>query len=217
MSRTQIGAIARRSGVQLPDSAMVEGAIERAQSESSPMLFNHVMRSALFAEMFAGMRPQAKDREVIAVSSILHDIGLTDQKHQCEERFEVRSAHAARAFALGQGVSDARAWLIWDTVALHTHDLNLYKQDEAWAVQMGILADVVGAGADLLDVSAMERILTLFPRLGFKKGFYDLLSAEARSAPPPPFHPTTMILHHDCGSLSIPNARDLIAHAPFDD
>ncbi len=217
MSQTQIETIATCTGVRLPDSAIVERAIERAQSESSPMLFNHVMRSALFAEMFSEMRPRANDREVIAVSSILHDIGLTDQKHQCEERFEVRSAHAARAFALGQGASDARAWLIWDTVALHTQDLNLYKQDEAWAVQMGILADVVGAGTDLLDASAIERILTQFPRLDFKKGFYDLLSAEAKSVPPPPFHPTAMILHHDCGSLSVPDARDLIAQAPFDD
>lgn len=217
MSRTQIHAIAKRSGVRLPDSTMVERAIERAQSESSPMLFNHVMRSALFAEMFSALRPRVKDRELIAVSTILHDIGLTDQKRQREDRFEIRSAHAARAFALGHGADDARAWLIWDTVALHTHDLNLYKQDEAWAVQMGILADVVGAGIDLLDASAVERILALFPRLGFKKGFYELLSAEAGGAPPPPFHPTAMILHHDCGSLSVPNARELIANAPFDD
>lgn len=40
-------------------------------------LFHHVLRSWIFATRIAAMHAIAYDAEVVAVSTILHDIGLT--------------------------------------------------------------------------------------------------------------------------------------------
>jgi hypothetical protein len=46
------GAIPRRAlaGVDVPDTPLVRRAIDYAHASSEPYLFNHVMRSWLFAE-----------------------------------------------------------------------------------------------------------------------------------------------------------------------
>ncbi|WP_194955143.1 HD domain-containing protein [Sphingopyxis solisilvae] len=216
-SRRISDEIAERTGICLPDTKLVAEAIEKAYANGSPMLFNHVMRSALFAHAFTDQRPNSEDRELIIVSAVLHDLGLAEHRCPGIERFEIRSANLARDFAVERGMAGDRAWLLWDIIALHPYDFNLHKEDEAWAVQMGILADVVGAGIDLIDPAVVARIVACYPRLNFKSGFYRLLASEAATSPPPPCHPVTMIRYHELGEYDVPNARDLIAGAPFDD
>src|SRR4029078_5232986 len=65
------------AGVSVPDSALITTAIEYARRLSEPYLFNHAMRSWLFAELMGRMKGLDYDREVVAVGTILHDIGLT--------------------------------------------------------------------------------------------------------------------------------------------
>jgi hypothetical protein len=59
------------------------------------------------------------DAEVVAVGSLLHDIGLTSS-FTGPKRFEIEGADAARVFAREQGLDDRRVQLIWDTVALNS-------------------------------------------------------------------------------------------------
>ena len=67
------------AGIKVADSAVVHDAIELARSSSSPFLFNHVMRSWLFGVLIAEGTQPAPDPEILAVSAILHDLGLTDR------------------------------------------------------------------------------------------------------------------------------------------
>src|SRR5262245_17844686 len=116
------------AGVTLLDSPLIEAAIEYAQRLSEPYLFNHAMRSWLFAELIGRTKKIDYDREVVAVGSILHDIGLTAGVSG-PNRFEVNGADAARSFITGRGLSDRRAQLIWDLVALNsTPSLALHKE-----------------------------------------------------------------------------------------
>src|ERR1700741_2369299 len=64
------------AGVAVPDSPLVSRAIEYARENSEPYLFNHVMRSWLFAVSLARQKGTAHDEEVLAVATILHDLGL---------------------------------------------------------------------------------------------------------------------------------------------
>src|ERR1043165_10251241 len=59
------------------------------------------------------------DHEVVATGTILHDIGLT-ARVSGPNRFEVNSADAALSFVKGEGLSDRRAQLIRDLVALNS-------------------------------------------------------------------------------------------------
>jgi len=75
------------AGIKVIDSRMVHDAIELARSSSEPYLFNHAMRSWLL--VCCGRRGETCSRpELLAVSAILHDLGLTD-RYSALERFEV--------------------------------------------------------------------------------------------------------------------------------
>ena len=91
------------AGVSVPDTLLVSRAIEYAREHSEPYLFNHVMRSWLFAVTLAQRNRAAHDEEVLAVATILHDLGLA-AAFNGPLRFEVEGANAARAFAQNLGV-----------------------------------------------------------------------------------------------------------------
>src|SRR5262245_52717024 len=55
------------AGVSVPDAPLITAAIEYAQRLSDPYLFNHAMRSWLFAEAIGRIKGVAYDREVVAV------------------------------------------------------------------------------------------------------------------------------------------------------
>src|SRR5262245_30063264 len=106
------------AGVTVPDPPLVARAMEQARTVSEPYLFNHAARSWLFAVQIAEQQGTPYDEEVVAVSSLLHDVGLT-KAHAGERRFEVEGADAARALAREHGVDDRRGQLIWYCVALN--------------------------------------------------------------------------------------------------
>src|ERR1700741_3438128 len=107
------------AGVNVPDGPLITAVIEHAQRLSEPYLFNHAMRSWLFAEAIGWIKGINYDREVVAIGTILHDIGLTASVSG-PNRFEVNGADAALSFIKGKGLSDRRAQLIWDLVALNS-------------------------------------------------------------------------------------------------
>ena len=118
------------AGVSVPDDPLITAVIEYAQRLSEPYLFNHAMRSWLFAELIGRTQGIDFDREVVAIGTILHDIGLTGGVSGAN-RFEVNGANAALSFIKGWGLSDRRAQLIWDLVALNsTPSLALHKEPE---------------------------------------------------------------------------------------
>src|SRR5262249_38761822 len=102
----------RIAGVSVPDSPLIADAIKHAQELSEPYLFNHAMRSWLFAAKIGQVKKMDCDHEVVAVGTILHDIGLTPGVGG-ENRFEADGANAARSFIEERGVSDRRAQLVW--------------------------------------------------------------------------------------------------------
>ena len=171
------------SGIKAPDTQLVREAEEFVQSSSSAMLYNHVMRCYWFAELFARQENSKADRELMFFSATLHDLGFTEYGRG-PHRFEIEGAHAARRFLKDRGVPDIRSWQVWSTIALHTWDINLCKEDEARLVQLGILLDVIGlppgVPAPKLDPADVAEIVERYPRLGFKRGFYDLLCEEPR-------------------------------------
>ena len=166
-------AIATRSvaGVSVPDTPLISRAIEYAREHSEPYLFNHVMRSWLFAVILAQLNETAHDAEVLAVMTILHDLGLA-KAFDGPLRFEVEGANAARAFARNQGIDDRRGQLIWDGVALNsTPSIALHKETEVALSTAGIGLDWGGWGSDKLTEAQMAAIVDAFPRLEMKQRF----------------------------------------------
>lgn len=159
------------AGVVVPDTPLITSAIEYARKNSDAYLFNHAMRSWLFAVSLAQLKQAAYDGEVLAVATVLHDIGLAEAFNG-PLRFEVEGANAARKFARGAGLDDRRSQLVWDTVALNsTPSIALYKEPEVALSTLGIGLDWGGWGYDSLPQARIAEILDAFPRLEMKKRF----------------------------------------------
>jgi len=159
------------AGVWVPDSPVISLAVEYARAHSEPYLFNHVMRSWLFAESLAQLNRVEHDCEVLAVATLLHDLGLSPE-FDGPLRFEVETANLARKFAQRAGFDDRRTQLIWDGVALNsTPSIALYKETEVRLCTQGIALDWGGWGYESLTSQQVDAIVDAFPRLQFKQQF----------------------------------------------
>src|SRR5262245_16054782 len=129
------------------------------------------MRSWLFAEAIGRMKGIEYDQEVVAIGTILHDIGLTATVSG-PNRFEVNGADAALLLIRGKGLSDRRPQLIWDLIALNsTPSVALHKEPEVAVGTMGIARDYCGFGVEALSATDVERIFEASPRLMMKQKF----------------------------------------------
>jgi hypothetical protein len=206
------------AGVNVPDAPLITAAIEHAQRLSEPYLFNHAMRSWLFAEAIGHAKGLDYDREVVAVGTILHDIGLTAGVSG-PNRFEVNGADAALSFIRGRGLSDRRAQLLWDLVALNsTPSLALHKEPEVAVGTMGIGLDYGGFGVEALGAGDVERIVNAFPRLKMKQEFAETCSRLVK-AKPETSHDNFL---RDFGERFVPGYKamstvDILMNAPFDE
>jgi len=98
------------AGIRVADTPLITRALDYAKVHSEPVLFNHAVRSWLFAVRLGQLQGIAHDPEVVAVGSLLHDLGLTGRFSGGHRRFEVEGADAAREFARGQGLDDRRVF-----------------------------------------------------------------------------------------------------------
>ena len=206
------------AGAAVPDSPIVNDALEYARRVSPLYLFNHAVRSCLFASRLASAKRLDCDLEVVAIGTLLHDIGLTPDVAG-PHRFEVNGAETAMAFVSGRGVTGRRAQLIWDLVALNsTPSIALHKEPEVAVGTMGIALDYGGLGMDSLPAADVSAIVAAFPRLAMKQQFARA-GCELVTARPETSSDNFL---RDFGERFVPGYRpasavDFLMNAPFDE
>lgn len=206
------------AGIKVVDTRLVRDAVELARNSSPTYLFNHVMRSWLFAVVIAEGLTPAPNPELLAVSTVLHDLGLTNS-YTGQARFEVDGANAARSFLKERGIPADQIQVVWDAIALHTTgSIAAHKEPEVAMTNCGIGVDVIGAGMDQIPQDKCRAILTEFPRLSFKKQFQDCLCSVVRQKPSTSYDN----ILRDFGARYVegytaPNSIDLVQNAPFDE
>jgi hypothetical protein len=206
------------AGISVPDSPLITEVIEYAQKLYDPYLFNHAMRSWLFAAKIGQSKGLDCDLEVVAVGTILHDIGLSAAVSG-SNRFEVNGADAARSFVKDRGISNRRAQLIWDLVALNsTVSIALHKEAEVAVGTMGIGLDYGGFFLELISSADMTAILRAFPRLKMKTQFAETCCRLVAAKP----ETSSDNFLRDFGERFVPSYKpmstvDLLMNAPFDE
>lgn len=174
------------AGITIPDSEICNAARDYAERVSAPFLFNHVMRTFMFGKIVGEKRGLKPDHELLFVSAILHDLGITDVV-PVKARFEIEGADAAKAFLSKQGMSDEDIDIVWDAIALHTSfAVPQAKRPEIALTQVGAAVDVGAMPLNVLSEAVVAEILEAYPRLGFKQaiiraflGLYDKNPAAA--------------------------------------
>ena len=204
------------AGVNVPDSPLIADALDYAQRLYDTYLFNHAVRSWLFAATIRRLKGMDCDAEVVAVGTILHDIGLADAVPG-NNRFEVNGAAAAVSFVRDRGISSRRAQLIWDLVALNsTPSIALHKEAEVALGTMGIGLDYGGFGFDQIPSADMTEILREFPRLKMKDKFAEACCRLVAAKP----ETSSDNFLRDFGERFVPGYKpvstvDLLMNAPF--
>jgi hypothetical protein len=202
----------------LPETPIILRAFDYARDHMPHTLFNHVTRSWIFATKLAAARNHAFDAEVVAVSTLLHDIGLTPHGEGAN-RFEVNGALIAAAFVREQGFDERRAQLVWDGIALHaTQSISLFKETEVALSSRGIGVDFGTADYHTLDRADIEAVLAAVPRLNMKREFAACALHLAKTKPETTYD--TFI--RDFGERYVagykaPSLVDALAGGPFDE
>src|SRR5262245_6056918 len=206
------------AGVSVPDSPLVTEALEYARKLSEPYLFNHPVRSSLFAVKIGQLKRLHYDPEVVTGSTILHVIGHTPGVSG-PNRFEVNAAAAASSFIKERGLAGRRAQLIWDLIALNsTPSIAIHKEAEVALGTMGIGLDWGGFGFELIPSADMTEILRAFPRLKMKDKFAETCCHLVAARP----ETSSDNFLRDFGERFVPSYRpisavDLLMDAPFEE
>jgi HD domain-containing protein len=171
------------AGVSLPDTSLALTATDLARATCPPFLFNHCMRTYVFGALFAARDHVTYDDEMIFIASTLHDVGLTTRYATPDHSFEMDGADAAKAFLASHGVTEARAELVWNAIALHTSMLAEHQAPQVALVGNGAGADVFGSEIKTLPQDRVQAVVRTFPRLSFNTEFRDLLIDHCHRKP----------------------------------
>ncbi|KAJ5631799.1 uncharacterized protein N7484_011899 [Penicillium longicatenatum] len=189
------------AGITIPDTPLVSKAIAYVRDQVDDFTYNHVMRSFLFAItsvpiVTASAPDYPIDYEVIAISTLLHDLAWATSSDKCtpDKRFEVDSANAAREFLVKETGNDAswlshRVQVVWDAIALHTtNSIAMHKQPEVMLAHVGVSADFMGpnifpGGNGPLTSEIFNEVVSVFPRKNFKEGVREIMCDLCKAKP----------------------------------
>lgn len=169
-----------------PDSQIANDARELAQALCSPVLVAHSERTYCFASILAARDGLKLDRELLYIACLLHDLGLSDLHKDEPGSFEWVSAREARKFCQTKGLSEAKADLVHDAVALHSSvGIANKREPEVAFVHFGAGLDLLGKRLEHIPTQDLSSVLERYSREGFKKEFscclHDQLKAKPKS------------------------------------
>lgn len=186
--------------LRLPETELAHAALEWARGIEPEYLLNHSVRSYLFGREVAPSGTDYDD-ELLFLATVLHDVGLTPEGGG-RQRFEVDGADAAVTFLAARGLSEERAEIVWDAIALHTSiGIANRKRPEIALANAGIGIDVSKRGAGRLPPGFAESVFEAYPRLGCKRELIEAVihvshANPARKAPPLTFPGEILRLRH---------------------
>jgi len=193
--RTRGRNLARRIGLktlrdalpdewQPPDSALAKQAEQTARGLCKDFIMQHSHRTYCFGALLAARNGLKLDREILFVSAMLHDLGVSDTHADDDGSFEWVSAKLAHSFCLEQGAPADRAVLVHNAIALHTSaGIADRLQPEIAMVHFGAGMDLFGMRIDELPAASLSEILEKHPRDGFKERFSPCLLHQAKTKP----------------------------------
>jgi hypothetical protein len=203
--------------VGAPDSELCQRATALVAELSPPFLFNHCARSFLFADAIGKRDGLQYDRELLYLSAMLHDLGLTDAYLDGNQRFELEGADRARAYLVEHGLPEKNADVVWDAIALNSSfGIALRKGPETALTHLGVTADFLGTRLADLGPERVAQIVSEYPRPAFITSATNLLVECARRKPQ--FVAGTfleIIVHSHAPDVRVATWADLLSQSPW--
>ncbi|MEV1241690.1 HD domain-containing protein [Nonomuraea sp. NPDC050022] len=174
----------RYDDIVIPDTPVCQGALEVATRYHSPSLLNHSVRAYLWAAAYAGLHEIAFDPELLYVSSMLHDIGLTAEFDSHTVPFEEAGGHVAWAFAAGAGWPVERRVRAAEVIIRHMWDeVPLAEDPEGHLLELSTGMDISGRRTDEIPAEVRQEVLARHPRLEIAKEFAACVTEQGTRKP----------------------------------
>jgi hypothetical protein len=119
-SIVQAASLTLASGVTIPDSKMAREVTELVRDTENTLLFNHSSCVYYFSAATGKRKGLTFDPELLYVSAMFHDMGLTPKHSSATDRFEVDGANTAREFLRQHKIPQQDIDTVWTSIALHT-------------------------------------------------------------------------------------------------
>ena len=153
------------SGVMIPDSKLARQATELVRDTESPLLFNHSTRVYYFGSLAGKRQGLMFDPELLYISAMFHDMGLTPPYSSKSDRFEVDGANCARAFLRQHNISQQEIDTVWTAIALHTTPgVPRYMHPVVALLTNGVEMDILGIAYSEFSGAEREAIVAAYPR-----------------------------------------------------
>jgi len=158
-------SLALASGVTIPDSKIAREVTELVCDTENSLLFNHSSRVYYFSAATGKQKGLKFDAELLYVSAMFHDMGLTPKYSSAADRFEVDGANAAREFLRQHRISQQDIDTVWTSIALHTTPgIPQYMHPVIALLTNGVEMDVLGIAYSEFPVADREAIVAAYPR-----------------------------------------------------
>jgi hypothetical protein len=174
------------SDYNLPDSKIVSQAMEYVKDTHEPLICNHCIRTYIFGSSFGNNTGLKYDKEVLALSSLFHDVALTESGKKTPNPcrcFAIRGAATAATILKSWNYDDARVQKIQDAISLHLNIKVPISLPEAFLLQKGAATDVIGANFGRYSTDQINIITRLYPRYDFKIGWVSIMERESKNYP----------------------------------
>jgi HD domain len=178
-SIVQTPSLTLASGISIPDSKLAREVTELVRDTENSLLFNHSSRVYYFSALTGKRKNLTFDPELLYVSAMFHDMGLTRQHSSATDRFEVDGANAARDFLRQHKIPQQDIDTVWTSIALHTTPgIPQYMHPVVALLTNGVEMDVLGISYSEFSDADREAIVAAYPRTEhFKEdiiqNFYD--------------------------------------------
>jgi HD domain len=167
-----------------PRTPACAGAREVAEKYCSKALFNHCLRSYVWAAAYGSREGVPYDPELLYVGSLLHDIGLVPEFDSHFVGFDEASGHVAHVFAIGAGWHAARRTALVDVVLSHTWDVvDVDVHPEGFLLERSTSMDISGRYMDDFPAEFKADVLRRLPRAGIAKEFLACFRDQAERKP----------------------------------
>jgi hypothetical protein len=174
----------RLADVPYPTTAVAELALEVCTAYSSTALLHHCRRSYVWGAAYAVEHGIAFDAELLFVSAMLHDIGLTPSFDNHALPFETAGGHVAWVFGAGAGWPIERRHRAAEIIVKHMWDsVDVDDDPEGYLLEIATGLDISGGNPQWWPADLRIEVVDAFPRLGLSQEFTACFAAEAARKP----------------------------------
>jgi len=153
------------AGIRIPDSALAKATTEYIRDNEPDLLYHHSRRVFLWGALSGERKGLKYDAEQLYVGAMFHDLGLVEGHRSQNDRFEVDSANAARAFMQPFGLSEGDMEQVWLSIALHTTPgVPEHLRPNVALVTAGVEMDVLGIQYAAFPTEQREAVVHAHPR-----------------------------------------------------